>query len=150
MKATLIKLLDYELWANRRVIERLQSITTPVERAVQLMAHILSVQDVWFNRITGCDTEVVIWQVIPVEAMNQKAEDHHKLLSAYLANLTNEQLLQAIIYRTSKGQSFKNSLLDILLHLSHHAAYHRGQVIQLIRPQLVETPYTDYILWIRE
>ena len=41
-------------------------------------------------------------------------------------------------------------LLDILTHMSHHAAYHRGQVVQLIRPMLDEPPVTDFIVWTRE
>jgi uncharacterized damage-inducible protein DinB len=150
MKNALLTLLNYELWANQTVINRLQQADSPPERAVQLMGHILSAQEVWFGRLHGNIGSVASWQDIPLDKMAERAEQQYLLMKVYLTNLTDEQLAEAIAYQNSTGKSFQNTVQDILVHLSHHAAYHRGQVVQLIRPLLTEMPMTDFIAWVRD
>ncbi len=149
MKDTIVRLLDYELWANKQLIQALQSIPSPPGRAVQVLGHVLSAQQVWFNRIQGDINQVPVWQDILIEQMLPKATEHHQLMSTYLSGINEGELTQMVLYKNSKEEEFQNTLLDILLQLSHHAAYHRGQVVQLIRPFLAEVPATDYIVWIR-
>ena len=149
MKELLIQLLDYEHWANQRVISTLQQVSAPPSRAVEVMGHILSAQEVWFNRITGNPSPTAVWQEVPVQGMNSKAERQYQVLKAYLNEISEQTLATGIAYRNSKGDAFENTLRDILTHLSHHAAYHRGQVIQLLRPYVAQLPATDYIVWIR-
>lgn len=150
MKKYLINLLNYELWANQRVIEALETVDSPPARAVAIMGHILSAQHVWFGRIIHEPTFVNIWEDTPVAWLAETAERQHRRLVDYVAGTPEADLLRPVDYANSKGQSFQNTLFDILTHLSHHAAYHRGQVVQLIRPLLKEAPVTDYIVWVRE
>ena len=150
MKDHLIQLLDYELWANRRVVDALESIRNPPARAIAVMGHILSAQHVWFGRVMNEPVFVAIWEDIPVSWMTETAERQHRQLHDYLSGLTEADLLQPIAYANSKGVPYQSSLLNILTHMSHHAAYHRGQVVQLIRPMLQEAPVTDFIAWTRE
>ncbi|GAB3990953.1 hypothetical protein GCM10028807_19480 [Spirosoma daeguense] len=149
MKNQLIQLLDYELWANRRVIDALETIQNPPARAVAIMGHILSAQHVWLGRILNEPTFVAIWEDIPVSWMGETAERQHRQLVSYVAGLADDTLGNPVAYRTSRGEPFENRLLDILTHTSHHAAYHRGQVVQLIRPMVQEAPVTDFIIWAR-
>jgi uncharacterized damage-inducible protein DinB len=150
MRITLLTLLDYEFWANKTVIDSLQAADSPPERAIQLMGHILSAQEVWLCRLQGKKEQIVVWQTIPLDQMAEKSNQQYQLMKAYLTNLTDEQLAETIIYKNSTGKSFQNTVQDILLHLSHHAIYHRGQVMQSIRSFLTEIPMTDYIVWVRD
>ncbi len=150
MKDYLIELLDYELWANRRLIDAIETINNPPARALAVMGHILSAQHVWFGRVTHASTFVTIWEDIPVSWMGETAERQHRQIVSHLLGLTESELLQLVDYVNSKGISYQSPLADILTHLSHHAAYHRGQVVQLIRPMLGEAPVTDFIVWKRE
>ncbi|MFD2932832.1 DinB family protein [Spirosoma flavum] len=150
MKDYLIKLLDYELWANRRLIDAIENINNPPARAIALMGHILSAQHVWFGRIIHASTFVTIWEDIPVSWMGETAERQHRQLVSHLLGLSESDMLQLAEYINTKGIVYQSSLLNILTHLSHHAAYHRGQMVQLIRPMLEEAPETDFIVWTRE
>lgn len=149
MKDYLTQLLNYELWANQRVIEALDTVAHPPTRAISLMGHILSAQHVWLGRMTKESTFVAIWEDIPVSWMIETAERQHRQMVSYVAALPETDLVRLVDYVNTKGSSYKSSPLHILTHMSHHAAYHRGQVVQLIRPMLQEAPETDFIIWTR-
>ena len=149
MKSYLIRLLDYEQWANQAVINALENIVDPPQRAVELMGHILSAQQVWLSRVTGEVSSVAVWENIPIASMAETSDRSFARLKRFLETETDESLSRVISYKTSAGQPFSNPLIDILMHMSHHAAYHRGQVVQLIRPLLDQAPQTDFILWVR-
>ena len=150
MKNYFIHLLNYELWANQRVIAALETLDNPPARAVAEMGHILSAQQIWFSRITQEPAFVSIWEDIPVSWMAETAERQHRKLVSYVTNLAEPELLQSVEYVNSKQYPYQSTIVDILTHLSHHAAYHRGQVVQHIRPLLPEAPVTDFIVWTRE
>lgn len=150
MKNYLIQLLDYELWANRRIIDALEKIDNPPARALALMGHILSAQHVWYGRIMHESVFVAIWEDIPVSWMVETAERQHRQLVSHISAIAESELAELVEYVDSKGTNYKSTVLDILTHMSHHAAYHRGQIVQLIRPMIKEAPVTDFIVWKRE
>jgi uncharacterized damage-inducible protein DinB len=150
MKNFLIHLLNYELWANQRIISTLETLDNPPARAVAIMGHILSAQHVWLGRVLNETTFVSIWEDTPVAWMSETAERQHRKIVSYLHSLSETELTQSIDYANSKQEPYQSTLLDILTHMSHHAAYHRGQVVQLIRPLVSEPPVTDFIVWTRE
>ncbi|MFD1145174.1 DinB family protein [Larkinella insperata] len=149
MKNHLIRLLDYEQWANRAVIDALEQVESPPERAVKVMGHVLSAQQVWLSRLTGEVSYVAVWEDIPIAWMGETSDRNVRGLKTFLEAEPEESLNRIITYKTSSGLPFSSSVLDILTQLSHHAAYHRGQIIQLLRPQLTEVPMTDFIFWAR-
>ncbi|HLL95071.1 MAG TPA: DinB family protein [Spirosoma sp.] len=150
MKNFLIHLLNYEFWANQRIISALESLDNQPPSAVAVMSHILSAQHVWLGRILHEPTVFAIWENLPVASMNETAERQHRQLVNYVSGLAELDLIQPIDYVNSSKQPYQSTLIDILTHISHHAAYHRGQVVQLIRPMLAEAPVTDFIIWTRE
>jgi len=150
MKNYLIHLLNYELWANQRVVSALEKINTPPARALAVMGHILSAQHIWFGRVTHESVFVSIWEDIPVSWMIETAERQHRQIVGYVSGMAELDLVKPVDYVNSQGEPFKSTLIDILTHMSHHAAYHRGQVVQLIRPLVTEPPVTDFIVWTRE
>ncbi|UFH56102.1 DinB family protein [Spirosoma sp. KNUC1025] len=149
MKDYLIHLLDYELWANLRVINSLETVTSPPSRAIAVMGHVLAAQHVWYGRMANESVFVSIWEDIPVSWMTETAERQHRQLVSFIETVTDPILYRPIHYKNSKGIAYQDTMQDMLTHMSHHAAYHRGQVVQLIRPMLKEAPVTDYIVWKR-
>ncbi|RYC68929.1 MULTISPECIES: DinB family protein [Spirosoma] len=150
MKNFLIHLLNYELWANQRVIQALESLDKPPARAVAVMGHILAVQQVWLGRVEHETIFVSIWEDTPISWMEETAQRQHRKIVSYISSLSEPELLLPVDYTTAEGESYKSTLVDILTHMSHHAAYHRGQVVQLIRPLMTEAPVTDFIVWSHE
>lgn len=149
MKDYLIRLVDYEQWANRAMIDALERIPNPPQRAIDLMGHILSAQQIWLSRLTGEVSYVAVWEDIPIAWMGETSDRNILRLKSFLESETEDSFNRPIHYKTSAGQPFTSQLIDILTQLSHHAAYHRGQIVQLIRPQLGEAPMTDFIFWAR-
>lgn len=149
MKDYLVQLLDYEHWANLRIINALETVPSPPARAIAVMGHVLAAQHVWYGRMAHESVFISVWEDIPVSWMTETAERKHRQVSSYVESLTDEELNQPVSYVNTKGTRYQSTLLDILTHLSHHAAYHRGQVVQLLRPLVNEAPVTDYIVWKR-
>ncbi|MEZ0608257.1 DinB family protein [Fibrella sp. WM1] len=149
MKDQCLKLLNYELWANSRVIEALTTLADPPPRAVAIMAHVLSAGQVWLSRILKEPVDVAVWEDIAVDQLMNVAQRQNERFRHFVAQQDETALQRTIDYTDTKGTPYTNSLLDLLIHVSHHAAYHRGQVIQLIRPLAVAVPPTDYVVWLR-
>lgn len=150
MKEHHIRLLQYDYWANLRIIEALEKLDTPPERAVLLTSHILNAQMVWFTRITNDHLVVGVWDLLPVSWLKETADLSYQKWDSYVKDLGEIDFDRLIKYRNTKGEYFETPMGEILTHLNHHAAYHRGQVIEALKPVLRPLPATDYILWLRE
>lgn len=151
MKEYFINLFRYENWANKEVSDCLISLSEPPEKALSLMSHIINAQEVWLCRITGKATEVnSVWKTIPESEITSALNNSSAALKEYISGLSENDIERIIEYKNIKGEEFKSSLMDILTHLSFHSAYHRGQIILLIKPYVNDLPSTDYIKYVRD
>lgn len=150
MKAYYIRLLQYDYWANLRIIEALELVDTPPERAVLLTSHILNAQMVWFTRVTNDHLILSVWDLLPVSWLKETADLSYKKWESYIMDMEEGDFGTIIKYQNTKGEHHETPIGDLLTHLSHHAAYHRGQIIEALKPVLRPLPTTDYILWLRE
>jgi len=56
----------YDAWANREVLAALQA-TRPTARTLQLLAHILSAERLWLERIRNSPQSLPVWPDFSVE-----------------------------------------------------------------------------------
>lgn len=151
MKEYFINLFKYEAWANKEVSDCLISISEPPEKALSLMSHIINAQVIWLSRITGKTIDVnSVWKTIPESEISSALISSSEALREYVSGLTENDFEGIIEYKNIKGEEFKSSLKDILTHMSFHSAYHRGQIILLMKPYVNELPSTDYIKYARD
>ena len=68
----------------------------------------------------------------------------------FLSALTPARLAEPLAYRNMKGEAFEYPLGSLLLHVSNHATYHRGQVMQLVRQLGGTATSTDFLFWLPE
>lgn len=68
----------------------------------------------------------------------------------WLSSLDAAQLSAPLKYRNTKGESFEYPLGDLLFHVSNHATYHRGQVMQMVRQLGGSVKSTDFLYWLPE
>ena len=55
-------LFRYTRWANARMLDAMQAAEAVPVRAVELLSHLLRVQDVWFGRVEGtAHADLVLW-----------------------------------------------------------------------------------------
>ncbi|MEZ4901580.1 MAG: DinB family protein [Spirosomataceae bacterium] len=145
-----IRLLQYEHWANLRIIEALEKLETPPEKALALMSHILNAQMVWFTRVTHDHLVVGVWDLLPVSWLKETADLSYLKWESFIKDTKDSDFDKIIAYQNTQGVHYESAISDILTHMSHHAAYHRGQIILLLKPILNPLPVTDYIVWMRD
>ena len=116
------------------------------EKSVKLFNHILSAQHVWNSRILKQADPLSSWDMHDVSEL--KAMDQLNYQTS-LQILDNFDLDTAINYTTFKGESFTNTVRDILFHVVNHSTYHRGQIAADFRQTGLEPLTTDYIFFKR-
>lgn len=59
------------------------------------------------------------------------------------------ELKYFVTYKNTKGELFKKSIADILVHVSNHSTYHRGQINARLRSLDADVNIfsTDYIYY---
>lgn len=149
MKEYFINLFEYENWANKEVSGSFLTLTDPPEKAISLMSHIINAQIVWLSRLKNIVSEVKVWQLYSRSEITGVLEKSSSDLSEFINNIFQSDIESVIEYANTKGEKFRSGVKDILTHLSIHSAYHRGQIISVIKPFVESAPYIDYIHYIR-
>jgi uncharacterized damage-inducible protein DinB len=142
------RLFTYDGWANQEVLAGLRTSMTP--RALELMAHILSSQRLWMERLEQKPQTLPVWPAFTLEECESQAAELAVLWTTYLANRSEADLAKPVSYQNSKGEPWSSRKDDILMHLITHSAYHRGQVATVVRAAGPAPAYTDYIHSIRQ
>ncbi len=161
MSDDLISLYAFNRWADRRIVEKINSLTheqyiqEPVPGWSSIRAtlvHVAGATVVWARRLGG---ETVT--VRPSEADYPNLADADRLLveghSAFdrlLSTVTPEQLNEIWSYRNFAGKESQIPLWTVYRHVVNHASYHRGQIASKLGRFGVEPPITDFVFWAME
>ena len=143
------QLFSYDDWANREVLTSLQSPPVAPPRSVKLLAHILSAEKLWYQRLQLQTQTYPVWPDFSLEHCKLEVEELPKLWKAYLQALKGDGLARQLSYKNTKGESFSSTKQDILMHVIMHAAYHRGQIAADMRAAGLTPVYTDFIHAVR-
>jgi uncharacterized damage-inducible protein DinB len=144
------RLFSYDDWANREVLNSLQAINAPPQRSVKLLAHILSAERLWLERLLAEKQTLPVWPIFTLEDCKSEIERLQGLWKSYLNSLGEAGLSESCIYKNTKGEAFTSHKQDILLHVVMHSAYHRGQIAADIRSAGFTPAYTDFIHAVRQ
>ena len=143
------RLFSYDDWANREVLTSLQALDVAPPGSVKLLAHILSAEKLWYQRLQLQKQTYPVWPDFSLELCKLEAEELPKLWKAYLQSLKEDGLTRSLSYKNTKGESFSSSKQDILMHVIMHSAYHRGQIAADMRAAGLTPVYTDFIHAVR-
>ena len=135
----------YDEWANREVLAGLKVSTHPSARAAQLLAHILSAERLWLERLKQQPQSFPVWPDFTLDQCEVQITELAKLWREYLAQLSPAGLSKKVAYQNSKGEPWTSTPEDVLTHVALHWAYHRGQIASLIRAAGEQPAYTDFI-----
>jgi uncharacterized damage-inducible protein DinB len=138
------RLFAYDQWANREILAVL--LTAPA-RSLELMAHILAGQHVWFDRLKQQTQTFPVWPTFTLEQCAQQANELSQLWNDYLSTAEYDRI---ITYKNTFGEPWTNRVEDILTHVIAHSVYHRGQIATNMREAGLTPAYTDYIHSIRQ
>ena len=154
------EMVAFNAWANNRFRSTLKliplvklNIPTPYGLLIERIVHVFVSVNMWLDRIEGNSPKYVptakdfpSWEEIESSWI---AAD--KRLIQFVKKYNNPKDFDEIINYTSlKNEQFESSLSNILIHLSHHQMYHRGQIAMSLRQNnLKPVPSTDGIAFFR-
>jgi uncharacterized damage-inducible protein DinB len=134
----------YDAWANREVLASLKASAQPT-RSRQLLAHILSAERLWLERIRNQPQSLPVWPDFSLEQFEAQIDELAKLWQDFLGQLFDAGLTEKVTYKNSKGEPWTSTVEDILTHIMLHSAYHRGQIASHVRASGEQPAYTDFI-----
>lgn len=141
------ELFEYHQKANQLYVEKLYPRQENIpEYAYKMFSHNVLAQHVWHCRILQ---KAFLWKfdhIFQEEELHVIFEQNQKDLNTILESKPLDAL---IAYTNMHGEKFQSQLGDILLHVSHHFSYHRGQMAYTLRQAGIDPPPTDLIIWRR-
>ncbi len=143
------RLVEHLAWADRQVLAALRGARNSPAPAFSLFAHVLGAEHTWLTRISGKPPQHPVWPDLSLDECESLAGANVQELRKLLEGMKPTDLERPIVYRNTAGKEFTTGLEDILLHVSLHGSYHRGQVAALLRSAGDEPNPTDYIQWVR-
>jgi uncharacterized damage-inducible protein DinB len=161
MLETVRLLYDYTLWADGRMFEAASKLGpdlwtkdmgSSLKSARDTVVHIASAQWIWISRWKG-ESPKAMWTATeyPTQASVQARWGPLRSdLASFVEEQTEESLRKPLSYRNLKGDPFTYPLGHLMLHLTNHSTYHRGQVTTLLRQLGAQPVSTDLVLYYAE
>ncbi len=135
----------YEFWANAEVLRALSALADPPSTTVRRMAHIVAAQWLWLDRLQKHPQRCAVWPEFRLAECSTQMQAAAAAWQTYLERLTDDDLAIGCDYTNSKGEVWRNKIVDVISHLLLHSAYHRGQIASDVRQAGGVPAYTDYI-----
>ncbi len=154
-------LFDYDDWANNRILDTAASLTDEEYAAATFangaslhntLAHIHEAQQVWRLRCQhGISPSVLVAgeNISSLAALREIWKSERAAMRWYLASLSDADLAGTITYTNTKGQSFENTLWQILAHVINHGTQHRSEAAMLLTDLGYSPRDLDLILFLR-
>ncbi len=150
MLETIQKMYEHLIWANKRILATLHNIKEDQQDVIRLFSHILFSEIIWMARLQGIDSsKLPIWAEVDLEFCDELVKKNEETIISFLLISSKEDLEKTITYKNSSGIEFKNTIREILTHVSLHGHYHRGQINTRFRSIGAEPVILDFIHYVR-
>ena len=148
MKKYFLKLYQYNLWCNERVLSALKKQSVNDEKILSVLGHIVAAQYLWLHRIQGLPApDVKLWGNYSLEQLDKMAQEIGGRWVAFIEST--EDFNRELTYKNYTNDPYINNVEQIMIHLVNHSSYHRGQIAMLLRQKGFEPVNTDYITYDR-
>ena len=162
MKELLSQSAAYNVWANLKLLEVINSLPEEKQKAevpssfsslYKTVLHMWDAETAWWQRMKMHERII-----IPSENFNGSMKDVSNGLLAqsnqwkdWIDNASEMALEHVFQYYNTKREMFKQPVFQVILHVFNHDNYHRGQLVNMFRQLGVEKiPQTDFIVWSRK
>ena len=136
------ELFDYHGWAMRRAFDMGASLSadewarvvTSDRSAQRILTHVTNSERMWPQYWRGAQPPPRLREDDASDAAALRAtwEAAHRGTLAFVDALTEADLARGVEYAFPGGARYARSLQRLLLHLVHHAGYHRGELAAVV------------------
>ena len=150
------ELIAFQSWRREKVSELLQEVDEKIfseqlhgsfGSLYIILNHLVWAEKVWLGRVDR-DT-VATMKPTNVAGLLEMWREVNAKWTQVVQQASTEDVLREIEYFTSTGDGFKNSVLEIVIHMVDHSTYHVGQMMNAIRGFGIEPVSTNYIHYLR-
>lgn len=136
----------YHYKTNQNLLEAMELHSTEVSvELLDIFSHSINAHQIWNARILGRKGLGVFQRH---ELHHCKAWNKQNYFDT-VDIIESHKLDQTVAYENSQGEPFKNTIGEILFHVSNHFSHHRGPLVLVMRKEGMEPPVTDYIFYKR-
>ncbi len=160
MKELLTQYAAYNLWAHQKIIDAInlldeeqvnQEIISSFPSLFKTVLHLWDAENIWWQRLKlqehverPSDTFTGNFAELQKKLLQQSV-----LFQEWVSNANEMQLQHVFAYQRNKEQ-YKEQVCQMLLHLFNHNAYHRGQLVTMLRQLgVTKIPSTDFNGYLR-
>jgi uncharacterized damage-inducible protein DinB len=148
MKKYFLKLYQYNVWANKRVIGALTRQHVNDEKILSLLGHVVAAQFLWLHRIKGLPpADVKLWGQYTLDQLIIMADNIGKQWLEFVESTENFD--REMTYKNYVDELYTNNVEMIMIHLVNHSTYHRAQIAMLLRQKGFEPVNTDFVTYDR-
>jgi uncharacterized damage-inducible protein DinB len=109
----------------------------------RIMSHLFNAHHLWIRRIRGEQVESGVWDIFEPRHFVRLNHQNFSETLDYLEHAKGDAMIR---YTASDQQEYEIPASQLLYHILHHSAHHRGQLALLAAAQgLHEKPVHNYV-----
>ena len=140
MKEYLLKIFNYNHWANEVLIENIKKYNIDDEYINKMISHLINVLFIRYENIDPKHkTPFQLWDIHPLEKLIEANNNISEDIITYLSTMKPREAVAKIHSTSTDGEEIMISKGDMFIHMVNHAAHHRGQICKRMR-ELGHTP----------
>jgi uncharacterized damage-inducible protein DinB len=146
---------DYNLWANKRFVDRLcgapealldAEVVSSFPSLRKTVLHIRDAENAWMCRLDNMPVPWPAEDSFDLEGLLRTSQRLQRMVAMTRPDI----LLEERTYRTLKGDEQRSPVWRMLHHCFNHSTQHRGQLITMMRGLGMDrVPGTDLVLYQR-
>src|SRR6266850_4806157 len=98
-KRSFLRNFSYDHWANRECLSALTAANPVPPKALRFMAHTISAQKLWLERLQGVPQTMAVWPASSIQGCSALTDEMQTAWKNYLTNLPSAELEKEIAYR---------------------------------------------------
>lgn len=137
----------YHYHYNQKLIDLLEGSGLSIpDKVIPLLSHNLNAHHRWNVRILEIEPIVEVFEVHDLKKCRNLDKANYQQT---LEIIDQFPMSQRVAYQNTKGDSFSNSVQEILFHAANHHTHHKGQIMSALRAGGIAPLVTDYIFYKR-
>ncbi|MBP6403902.1 MAG: DinB family protein [Bacteroidia bacterium] len=162
MREMLLKYVQYNLWANQRLLDIISEHCSDEQLNRELVSsfptirktllHIWGAESVWLIRLNGSSPNAWTWMQYEGSQDELKKEilNNDQAWIDFVQD-KDEKFLSAVFdYKTLDGKEYSSKRSETIHHCMNHSTFHRGQLVTMLREVgITNLVSTDFIAFCR-